>query len=122
MHDARFVWLGLSPRKFRQRAARRARRPAFGAASRAGLADGAGALVAEMARVLRPGGHALLMVGDGVLAGRAEHAPDGIAAAGAPVGLEPVARASQVAAPARPAPGAIFAAAPAASTCCCSVV
>jgi hypothetical protein len=49
-----------------------------------------------MGRVLRPGGHALLVVGDGVVDGRPEHAPDGIAAAGAPVGLEPIARASQV--------------------------
>jgi hypothetical protein len=35
------------------------------------------------------------MVGDGVVDGRAEHAPDGVAAAAVPVGLEPVARASQ---------------------------
>ena len=52
--------------------------------------------MAEVARVLRPGGHALLVVGDGVVDGRAENAPDGIAAAGAAVGLEAVARASQV--------------------------
>jgi SAM-dependent methyltransferase len=51
--------------------------------------------VAEMARVLRPGGHALLVVGDGIVDDRPEHAPDAIAEAGAPVGLEPVARASQ---------------------------
>jgi hypothetical protein len=51
--------------------------------------------MAEVARVLRPGGRALLVVGDGIVDGRAENAPDGIAAAGAPVGLEPVARASQ---------------------------
>ena len=42
-----------------------------------------------------PGGHALLVVGDGVLDGRAEDAPDGVAAAGSAAGLEPVARASQ---------------------------
>jgi hypothetical protein len=35
------------------------------------------------------------MVGDGVVDGHPEHAPEGIAAAGAAVGLEPVARASQ---------------------------
>ena len=51
--------------------------------------------VAEMARVLRPGGHALLVVGDGVVDGQPEHAPDSVAEAGAPVGLEPIARASQ---------------------------
>ena len=37
----------------------------------------------------------LLVVGDGIVDGRAENAPDGIAAAGAAVGLEPLARASQ---------------------------
>jgi hypothetical protein len=36
-----------------------------------------------------------LVVGDGVVDGRAEHAPDSVADAGAPVGLEPIARASQ---------------------------
>jgi SAM-dependent methyltransferase len=51
--------------------------------------------MAEVARVLRPGGRALLVVGDGVVDGRAENAPDGIAAAGAAVGLDAVARASQ---------------------------
>jgi SAM-dependent methyltransferase len=55
-----------------------------------------GRFVAEIARVLRPGGRALLVVGDGIVDGRAEHAPDSVAAAGAPVGLEPIARASQV--------------------------
>ena len=54
-----------------------------------------GSALAEMARVLRPGGHALLVVGDGIVDDRPEHAPDAIAEAGAPVGLEPVARASQ---------------------------
>jgi hypothetical protein len=45
--------------------------------------------------VLRPGGHALLVVGDGVLEGQPEDAPDGVARAATPHGLEPVARASQ---------------------------
>ena len=49
----------------------------------------------EIGRVLRPGGHALLVVGDGVLDGRAENASDNVAAAGSAAGLEPVARASQ---------------------------
>jgi len=53
------------------------------------------AWIGEIARVLRPGGHALLVVGDGVLDGEAEDAPEGVARAGAPLGLEPVARASQ---------------------------
>ena len=76
--------------------------------------------MAEVARVLRPGGRALLVVGDGVVDGRAENAPDGIAAAGAAVGLEAVARASQ----ARPLHDRRLAeifggSARAASTCCC---
>jgi len=49
----------------------------------------------EVARVLRPGGRALLVVGDGVLDGRPENAPDGIAEAGSAIELAPVARASQ---------------------------
>jgi predicted methyltransferase len=52
--------------------------------------------IAQIARILRPGGRALLVVGDGVVDGRAENAPDGVAEAGAAVGLEPIARASQV--------------------------
>ena len=73
-----------------------ARGPSTSATSRArpGASEQA-RFMAEIARVLRPGGRALLVVGDGVVDGRAENAPDGIAAAGAPVGLEPVARASQ---------------------------
>jgi hypothetical protein len=51
--------------------------------------------VGEIARVLRRGGHALLVVGDGILDGQPEDAPDGVASAAAPLGLEPVARASQ---------------------------
>ena len=120
IHDARFLWLGLSREEVPPRAARRA-----DGARRRRLGRPPGArsrprFMAEVARVLRPGGRALLVVGDGVVDGRAENAPDGIAAAGAAVGLEPVARASQ----ARPLHdrrlAEIFAgSARAASTCCC---
>jgi SAM-dependent methyltransferase len=95
MHDARFLWLGLSPKKF-QRAQLGARDRATGSVTTSAWRAEQARWVGEIARVLRPGGRALLMVGDGVLDGRAEHAPDGIAAAGSAVGLEPVARASQV--------------------------
>jgi SAM-dependent methyltransferase len=95
LHEPRFVWLGLSPKTFQQRQLG-ARSGAFGAVATTAWRAEQARWVGEIARVLRPGGHALLMVGDGVLAGRAEHAPDGIAAAGAKVGLEPIARASQV--------------------------
>ena len=94
-HETRFVWLGLSARNFR-RVQLGARAKAIGDARADTWRADAGRFVAEMARVLRPGGRALLVVGDGVVDGRAEHAPDSVAAAGAPVGLEPVARASQV--------------------------
>jgi DNA modification methylase len=94
-HETRFVWMGLSARTFR-RIQLGARDKAVGDARADTWRADAGRFVAEMARVLRPGGRALLVVGDGIVAGRPEHAPDSVAAAGAPVGLEPVARASQV--------------------------
>jgi SAM-dependent methyltransferase len=94
-HAARFVWLGRPARSFK-RAQMGARGGGVGDAPAGDWKADQRRFVREMARVLRPGGHALLVVGDGVVDGRAEHAPDGIAAAGAPVGLEPIARASQV--------------------------
>jgi hypothetical protein len=92
-HDVRFTWLGLGARGFRK----------VQLGARDGAGTGAAAewradqrrFMAEIARVLRPGGAAVLMVGDGVLDGRPEDAPDGVASAGDPAGLEPVARASQ---------------------------
>jgi SAM-dependent methyltransferase len=93
-HAARFVWLGLSARTFR-RAQLGARTAAVGDAPAGDWQADQRRFIGEMGRVLRPGGHALLVVGDGVVDGRPEHAPDGIAEAGAPVGLEPIARASQ---------------------------
>jgi SAM-dependent methyltransferase len=95
LHDARFLWLGLPEKKFR-RVQLGARSEQVGGASGAQWRAEQARFMAEVARVLRPGGRALLVVGDGVVDGRAENAPDGIAAAGSPVGLAPVARASQV--------------------------
>ena len=94
IHDARFLWLGLSETKFRRTQLGARVREVGDVAGGAWRAQQA-AFMAEIARVLRPGGRALLVVGDGVVDGRAESAPDGIAEAGAPVGLAPVARASQ---------------------------
>jgi SAM-dependent methyltransferase len=95
IHDARFLWLGLPEKKFRKAQlgarATEQRGDVSGAAWRGEQAR----IMAEIARVLRPGGRALLVVGDGVVDGRPENAPDGIAAAGSEVGLAPVARASQ---------------------------
>jgi SAM-dependent methyltransferase len=94
IHDARFLWLGLSEKKFR-RAQLGARAEQVGDVAGAAWRAQQAQFMAEIARILRPGGRALLVVGDGVVDGRAESAPDGIAEAGAPVGLAPVARASQ---------------------------
>ncbi len=94
IHDARFLWLGLSEKKFR-RVQLGARTEHVGDVSGTAWRSEQARFMAEVARVLRPGGRALLVVGDGVVDGRAENAPDGIAAAGAAVGLEAVARASQ---------------------------
>ena len=90
--------------------ARAARRPGR---ARRRRAAGRGAISrrsawCEIARVLRPGGRALLVVGDGVVDGRAENAPDGIAAAGA-AGRARGGRARLAGAPAaRPSPGGDF--------------
>ena len=93
-HETRFVWLGLSARKFRK-LQMGARVSAIGDTKSGVWRADETRFVAEMARVLRPGGHALLVVGDGVIDGQPEHAPDSVAEAGEPVGLEPIARASQ---------------------------
>jgi SAM-dependent methyltransferase len=92
-HDVRFIWLDLPSGGFRK-AQLGARAGARGAAA-AAWHEAERRFLAEMARVLRPGGHALLVVGDGVIDGRPQHAPDGVASAGTEAGLEPVARASQ---------------------------
>ena len=94
VHEARFVWLGLSPAGY-QRVQLGARRHEIGDVSPSDWRTSQRKWMAEIARVLRPGGRALLVVGDGVVGGRAEYAPDGVAAAGEPVGLEAIARASQ---------------------------
>jgi SAM-dependent methyltransferase len=93
-HAVRFAWLELPVRNFR-RAQMGARTAAIGDAPGEGWGDDQRRFVAEIARVLRPGGYAMLVVGDGVVDGRPEYAPDAVAEAGAPVGLEPIARASQ---------------------------
>jgi SAM-dependent methyltransferase len=93
IHDVRFTWLDLPRARFRETQLG-AREGAAGAFARA-WRDAQKRWVGEIARVLRPGGHALLVVGDGIVDGRVEDAPDGVASAAAPLGLEPVARASQ---------------------------
>jgi SAM-dependent methyltransferase len=93
LHDVRFTWLDL-PRADFKRAQLGARTGTSGGTARA-WRESQSKWLGEAARVLRPGGHALLVVGDGVLDGHAEDAPDGVASAASPHGLEPIARASQ---------------------------
>lgn len=93
-HDVRFTWLDLPRRSFerRQLGARAGIGP--GVEPRA-WCEGRQRWLGEIARILRPGSHALLVVGDGIVGGQPEHTPDAVAAAAQPQGLEPVARASQ---------------------------
>ena len=92
-HDVRFSWLDL-PRKFFRKTQLGARGTRLGAdpdSWRAGQRQWIG----EIARILRPGGHAMLVVGDGVVGDEPEDAPDAVASVASPLGLEPLARASQ---------------------------
>jgi SAM-dependent methyltransferase len=96
LHDVRFLWLDLPRAAFRgaQLGARQPGMEAVGVSARI-WQDAQRRWIGEIARVLRPGGHALLVVGDGIVDGRVEDAPEGVASSAAPLGLEPVARASQ---------------------------
>ncbi|HET6282860.1 MAG TPA: DNA methyltransferase [Polyangia bacterium] len=92
-HDVRFSWLDL-PRKFFRKTQLGARGSRLGADPEAWRA-GQRQWIGEIARILRPGGHAMLVVGDGVVGDDPEDAPDAVAAVASPLGLEPLARASQ---------------------------
>jgi SAM-dependent methyltransferase len=92
-HDARFTWLGLAARKFEQTQLG-ARARGLGASPESWI-EGRRRWLKEIGRVLRKGGHLLLVVGDGVVGDRPEDAAEAIAAAAPAAKLEPVARASQ---------------------------
>ena len=95
-HDVRFAWLELPRRSFER--------------TQVGARVGDGQLgadptlwrqaqirwLAEMGRILVPGGAAFLVVGDGVVGNRAEDAAATVGALATAAGLEPIARASQV--------------------------
>jgi hypothetical protein len=95
-HDVRFAWLELPRRQFEstQMGARNPAAMGFGAEPTA-WRESQARWVAEVARILAPGGRALLVVGDGIVGDAAEYAPSALAAAAEPVGLVPIARASQ---------------------------
>ncbi len=94
-HDVRFAWLELPRRSFeRTQVGARVDSGGFGADPK-GWREAQARWVAEMGRILAPGGAAVLVVGDGVVGDRPEDAPAAIAALADGAGLEPVARASQ---------------------------
>src|SRR6185503_11620608 len=71
VHDARFLWLGFSTRRYR-RVQLGARASEVGAVAGNVWREAQARWIGEIGRVLRPGGRALLVVGDGVVDGRAE--------------------------------------------------
>ena len=81
-HDVRFTWLELPRRTFRDTQIG-ARAGGLGADPRA-WRESQRRWIGEIARVLAPGGHAMLVVGDGVVGGEAEDAPDAVASASHP--------------------------------------
>ena len=95
IHDVRFTWLDLPRGRFRDAQLGARDGTGGGGVGAKAWRDAQTKWVGEIARVLRRGGHALLVVGDGIVDGRIEDAPDGVATAAGPFGLEPVARASQ---------------------------
>jgi SAM-dependent methyltransferase len=104
-HAVRFRWLGLAIDELRGRqlGERRA-----GGAQRAAWQEGRRRWLVEMGRVLRPGGSAVLVVGDGVVADRPEDAARAIIDCAGVAGLSFVASASQARPPQSPALRAIF--------------
>jgi hypothetical protein len=93
-HAVRFSWLGL-PRDATKTAQWGVRDDALGGTNPGAWIDGRRRWIAEMARVLKRGGRAVMVVGDGVVGARVEDAAAATAAAGDAVGLRFVARASQ---------------------------
>ena len=93
IHASRFAWLGVDPRPlYLKQVGARAR----GLGAEPGAWERSrNAWLAQMARVLLPGGHAVIVVGDGVVGEEAENAQSAIWAAAKTAGLEPVAFASQ---------------------------
>jgi SAM-dependent methyltransferase len=92
-HEVRFRWLGLPQGTFRSRQlGERERGP--GAVPEE-WRRGRKLWLGEIARVLEPGGHAVLVVGDGIVGDEPEDAAGAVAAQGQELGLRLVAQASQ---------------------------
>jgi SAM-dependent methyltransferase len=105
-HAVRFRWLGLAIDDLRDRQLGE-RRP--GGAARGAWQEGRRRWLVEMGRVLRPGGSAVLVVGDGVVADRPEDAARAVIESADVAGLSFVASASQARPPQNPALRATFA-------------
>jgi hypothetical protein len=93
-HDARFTWLGLPRSEQTQHAQLGARSVGLGTLGRV-WRKGRRRWLGEMGRVLKPGAHLILVVGDGVVDDATEDAAHAIADEAPSAGLEPIARASQ---------------------------
>jgi SAM-dependent methyltransferase len=92
-HDTRFTWLGLQQKRFEQ-AQLGGRERTLGAPPKEWI-EGRRRWLGEMGRVLRQGGHAVLVVGDGVVGERHEDAAEAVAAEAPRAKLTAIARASQ---------------------------
>jgi methylase of polypeptide subunit release factors len=92
-HDTRFTWLGLGTKRFEE-AQLGGRSRELGVKPRE-WTEGRRRWLGEMSRVLQSGGHAVLVVGDGVVGDRHEDAAEALADEGPRVKLAAVARASQ---------------------------
>ena len=94
IHSSRFAWLGIDPRPlFLKQVGARAR----GLGAEPGAWEKSrNAWLGQIGRVLAPGGHAVIVVGDGVVGDVPENAQSAIWGAAPAAGLEPLAFASQI--------------------------
>ena len=92
-HDVRFLWLGLSREGF-DRVQVGARSESLGSPEKRWQSDRRRWL-AEIGRLVRPGGSVVLVVGDGVVGGKPEDAAQAMASEAPRAGLVLVAGASQ---------------------------
>jgi hypothetical protein len=106
-HDVRFLWLGL-PRANFDRVQVGARTESLGSPEKRWRTDRRRWL-GEIGRVLRPGGSAVLVVGDGVVGGRAEDSAVAVADAASAAGLVLAGGASQARPPRDRRLGEVFA-------------